>query len=136
MYDKMISLAGTRTDNVSDIQAFKAAENKERNVVGRKIDSDYFFTSQEAADDYFGPMIEDAKKDLDSIAILPEGLASVYDLVTVGPIKFGPSASDLSSKRQYAESHVAHLERDLEGAKVGELPEPPKEFWSLKDIYG
>jgi len=136
MDDRMISLTHGRAQNVTDIKAFKAAEASERNVVGRKIDSDFFFTSQEAADEYFGPKIEDAKKDLDSIAILPEGFASVYDLITVGPIKFGPTASDLASKRQHAETHVAHLERDLEGVKVGELPEPPEEFWELKDIYG
>lgn len=135
MDDRMISLAYGQAQNVSNIKAFKAAEASERNVVGRKIDSDYFFTSQESADEYFGPKIEDAKKDLDSIAILPESLASVYDLITVGPIKFGPTASDLASTRQHAESRVAHLERDLEDVKVGELPEPPEEFWSLKDIY-
>lgn len=135
MDDRMISLAHGRAQNVSDIQALKAAEAAERIVVGRKIDGDYFFTSKEAADEYFSPMIEDAKKDLDSIAILPEGLASVYDLVTVGPIKFGPMASELASNRESAETKVAYLERDLEGVKVGDLPETPKGFWELKDIY-
>jgi len=135
MEDRVIQLAQQRNAATASIQALKVAMAKDRNIVGRKINDKCYFVTAEAADNYFGPMIEDAQKTLDSIAILPEGFASAYDMVTVGPIKFSESASQLAEAREHAGYRLANLEKARENVKIGKLPEPPKDFWYLKDIY-
>jgi hypothetical protein len=144
MEDRILMLGSMKNKNQADAKAYRAAMRNGKKVIGRRMDGKYHFISAEARDEYFDPKIEDAQAELDSIAILPEGLANAFDLVTKGPVNFMPLAQDLSWKHRSAQSHLDYLKRDKEGSKIGNLPdgvvkggkgEAPM-YYDTMDIYG